>query len=117
MTLFARAISICVLSAVAGSIFAQGSGQPAPQDGNLVTRRIKIRKADPALIMLLLAGSQSTQVPPEISTLQKLGNGGFGGSGFGGSGSGSFGSRDGSNSGRQGPSTGGGGDRGGRYGG
>lgn len=116
MTLFARAISICVLSSVTAAIFAQGL--PNPQDRNMVTRRIKIRKADPALIMLLLSGSQSTQVAPEISTLQKLGNGGFGGSGFGGSSSsGQFGSRDGSNSGRQGPSTGGGGDRGGRHGG
>jgi hypothetical protein len=52
-------------------------------------RRLKIRHADPQLIMLLLSGSQSTGLMPEMSTIfntRNLGGGGFGGGGMGGGG-------------------------------
>ena len=60
---------------------------PAP---TLPVRRLKIRSADPQFIMLMLSGTQSTQIMPEMSTLFKSGGGGFGGGGggFGGQGGG-----------------------------
>jgi hypothetical protein len=64
-----------------------------------VIRRLKIRSADPQLIITLLSGSQSTGVAPEESTIFNTpttqgggfgggggGNGGFGGGGLGGGG-------------------------------
>lgn len=60
---------------------------PAP---TLPVRRLKIRSADPQFIMMMLSGTQSTQLAPEMSTLFK--SGGFGGGGFGGGmGGGGFG--------------------------
>lgn len=57
------------------------------QDGKVV-RRIKIRHADPQLIMMLLNGATNFYTPPEMSTNifgnRWGGNGGFGSSGFGG---------------------------------
>lgn len=77
MTFFVKTISIGLVAAVAAGAMAQSDGT--------VVRRIKLRKADPALVMLMLSGSQSTQIGPEISTIQKAsGNGGFGNSGFAG---------------------------------
>lgn len=68
-------------------------------------RRIKIRSADPQLIILLLQGSFNVQMAPEMST--NIGGGGYGG-GFGGGGyGGGFG----------GGGLGGGGFGGGGYGG
>ncbi len=55
---------------------------------NKVVRRLKIRSIDPALLMMLLQGTQSTGIPPEISAMSG-GGGGMGG-GFGG-GMGGFG--------------------------
>ncbi len=68
-------------------------------------RRLKIRSADPMFIMMMLSGTQSTQISPEMSTIMKSpgggqgggqggqGGGGFGGGqgGFGGQGGGGFG--------------------------
>lgn len=52
---------------------------PTPE---LPVRRIKIRSVDPQFIILMLQGTQSTQISPEMSTIFK--SGGFGGGGFGG---------------------------------
>ncbi len=95
-----------------------------------VVRRLKIRSADPQLIITLLSGSQSTGVAPEESTIfntgsgsgggQGGGQGGFGGclggGGFGGGqGGGGFGGGQGGGGGRGGGgSLGGGGGGGGR---
>ena len=54
------------------------------QDGKVV-RRIKIRHADPQLVMMLLNGTTNFYTPPEMST-NIFGNGWSGGGGFGGSG-------------------------------
>jgi len=56
------------------------------QDGKVV-KRIKIRHADPQLIMMLLNGTTNFYTPPEMST--NIFGGGFGG--FGGFGGGSYG--------------------------
>ncbi len=59
-----------------------------------ITRRIKIRSADPEFIAMMLgkkAGNQSYEISPEISTLNKgmsMGMGGMGGGGMGGMGGG-----------------------------
>jgi type II secretory pathway component GspD/PulD (secretin) len=64
-----------------------------PTRNPTVIRRLKIRSADPQLIITLLSGSQSTGVAPEESTIfntpQNQGGGqggGFGGGGLGGGG-------------------------------
>ncbi|MBI5706436.1 MAG: hypothetical protein HZC36_05545 [Armatimonadetes bacterium] len=64
-------------------------------------RRIKIRSADPLFIMLMLQGTQSTRIYPEMSSLFNsrrgggngggYGGGGYGGGGYGGFGGGGFG--------------------------
>ncbi len=77
-------------------------------------RRIKIRHADPQLIMVLLNGAQSTFLQPEMSTIVSGGSGGAGGGsgGFGGGlGGGGFGG------GGLGGGSGGGGFGGGGFGG
>lgn len=82
---------LAVALALTGAAFAQSFGGQSgtPSEDGKVIRRLKIRSADPALIMLLLSGSQSTSTPPEISTVINTGNAGFGGAGnrngFGGS--------------------------------
>ena len=74
-----------------------GGGRPTT-----VVRRLKVRSADPQLIITLLSGSQSTGVAPEESTIFNtrsgggggqggMGGGGFGGGGMGGGGRGGFG--------------------------
>ena len=111
-----------------------GTDIPPPTQSNVI-RRLKIRSADPLLIMVLLGGSQSTALPPEISTVQNSGGlnsggqggnrgggqGGFGGGGFGGFGGGGSGFGGGGFGGGGGPSFGGGnrggGGGGGRFGG
>lgn len=77
-------LSLLVLLVTAASVMAQGDGK--------TVRRLRIRHADPALIMLLLTGRANFSTPPEISTIINApggsgGNGGFGNSGFGGGGS------------------------------
>lgn len=119
-----RSISIGLFAMSAVGAIAQGFDGPPPRsqgDGKVI-RRLKLRHADPALVMLLLGGSQSTQIAPEISTVQKgSGNGGFGNSGFAG-GSNRLGSQfgngqTGSRSGYRGGSGDGGPGRSGRFGG
>jgi len=92
-----------------------GTTEPLPGSGKVI-RRLKIRSADPLLIITLLSGSQSTSVAPEQSTIFNTGGGqgqggqgggGFGGGGFGGGGGGFGGGRGGGGFG------GGGGGRGG----
>lgn len=62
------------------------------QDGKVV-KRIKIRHADPQLIMMLLNGTTNFYTPPEMSTnIFGGGFGGFGGGSYGGGyGGGGFG--------------------------
>ena len=87
---FTRLIAAAVLVGVGVSAMAQFGGQerPASNDGKIM-RRIKIRHADPYLIMLLLSGTQGTDLAPETSTiLNSGGNGGFGGRNNWGGGSG-----------------------------
>src|SRR5687767_13568425 len=84
-------IKFLAIASVAG-LGLQAMGQtfidgPPPQHdpNNKVIRRIKIHHADPALIMLMLSGNQSTAFGPEMSTVANTpGFGGFGGSSFGG---------------------------------
>jgi hypothetical protein len=65
------------------------TGPVGPQGGGTVIRRLKIRHADPLLIMTLLGGNQSTSIPPEQSTVANSGRAGGGaGGGFGGAGGG-----------------------------
>jgi len=62
-----------------------GEQQNVPEEKKVV-RRIKVRSADPYLIMLLiLQSSTDTTIEPEWSTLSK-GGGGYGGGGYGGGG-------------------------------
>lgn len=75
-----RLISIMLICVLASSALAQD---------DKVVRRIKIRHADPQLIMMLLNGTTNFNTPPEMST-NIFGSGGFGG-GFGGGSYGGFG--------------------------
>ncbi len=61
-------------------------GNLGPAAPSTVTRRLKIRSADPQMIITLLSGSQSTGIAPEESTINntRSGGGGMGGGGFGG---------------------------------
>ena len=68
-----------------------GGVDVAPPVDNKVIRRLKIRSADPQLIITLLSGSQSVGVAPEESTIFNTQSGGGGGGGFGGGGNGGFG--------------------------
>jgi hypothetical protein len=77
-----------------------GQVDPTGPVRSTVVRRLKIRSADPQLIITLLSGSQSTGLVPEQSTVFNTGSGqgqggfgggggmggGFGGGGFGGGG-------------------------------
>lgn len=67
-------ISIMLICVLASSALAQD---------DKVVRRIKIRHADPQLIMMLLNGTTNFNTPPEMST-NIFGSSGFGGGGFGG---------------------------------
>jgi hypothetical protein len=84
MRLTTKLLSTVVLIGIGASVIAQG-GSPDPGSrgsSDQVTRRIKIRHADPYLIFLMLSGNSSTAVAPEYSTIFNLsGNGGFGGNG------------------------------------
>ena len=63
------------------------TGAPPPVSNPV--RRLKIRSADPQFIMLMLSGTQSTGIAPEMSTVfnsRGFGGGGFGGGGMGGGG-------------------------------
>jgi type II secretory pathway component GspD/PulD (secretin) len=66
------------------------SGQIGPVRTTVV-RRLKIRSADPQLIITLLSGSQSTGVAPEESTIFNTESGGGSGGFGGGQGGGGFG--------------------------
>jgi hypothetical protein len=55
-----------------------------PPPKTTVVRRLKIRSADPQMIITLLSGSQSTSVAPEQSTIFNTNSGGGGGLGGGG---------------------------------
>ena len=68
-------ISIMLICVLASSALAQD---------DKVVRRIKIRHADPQLIMMLLNGTTNFNTPPEMST-NIFGSGGFGGGDGGGS--------------------------------
>jgi hypothetical protein len=70
-------------------IDSQGVGGAAPK--TTVIRRLKVRQADPQLIITLLSGSQSTNTAPEQSTVFNTPSGGGGGGGFGGGGGGGLG--------------------------
>lgn len=68
-----------------------GTVTTAPVGTNKVVRRLKIRAADPEFIIMMLAGTQSSQNIPEISTIrnaQLLGGGNGNGNGNGGRGGG-----------------------------
>jgi hypothetical protein len=65
--------------------------QPGVTTTNKVVRRLKILHADPAFIIQMLSGTQSTGNAPEQSTISNTPGGGSGGSGNGGFGSGGFG--------------------------
>jgi hypothetical protein len=84
MRLTTKLLSTVVLMGIGASVIAQG-GSPDPGShgsSDKVTRRLKIRHADPYLIFLMLSGNSSTAVAPEYSTIFNLsGNGGFGGNG------------------------------------
>ena len=74
-------ISIMLICVLASSELAQD---------DKVVRRIKIRHADPQLIMMLLNGTTNFNTPPEMST-NIFGSGGFGGGDGGGSYGGGYG--------------------------
>jgi hypothetical protein len=99
-----------------------GGGETVTTTGDgKVLRRIKIRHADPMLIMILIGsqnGSQITSLPPELTSLMTGGGqqGGGQGGGFGG-GQGGFGGGQGGIGGGQGGNRGGGGFGGGGFGG
>jgi len=73
-----------------------GAEAPTTTAARNPVRRLKIRSADPLYIMLMLSGTQSTSIQPEMSTVFNTGGrggggfggggGGFGGGGFGGGG-------------------------------
>ena len=64
-----------------------GTEQPTITTKATQVRRLKIRSADPQMIITLLSGSQSTGLAPESSTVFNTpSGGGGGGGGFGGSG-------------------------------
>lgn len=99
-----------VLAMAATAAMAQPVDPLQENKGSI--KRIKIRKADPELIMRLLAGSLGTMQPEWSTILNSTGRGGFGSSGFGGGSSGFSGNGSGqsgrqSGSGRPGPSGGG----------
>jgi type II secretory pathway component GspD/PulD (secretin) len=62
--------------------------QGAGGSTNDTIRKIRIRSADPSLIVLILSGQADIGTQPETSTVQLggSGGGGFGGGGFGGGG-------------------------------
>lgn len=68
-----------------------GTGPTTAPNAKLPIRRLKIRSADPQFIMLMLSGSQSTGIAPEMSTVSNTRNLGGGGGGLGGGGNGGFG--------------------------
>ena len=80
------AVASIGLQAMGQSGFGGGGfGAPSQDSDGKVVRRLKIQHADPALILRMLAGNQSTGFGPEMSTILNMpGNGGFGGSNFGG---------------------------------
>ena len=79
-TLLKLAIALSLVGVLSACSHAEGT----------VTRKIKIRSADPLLIAMILSGKYTFDLSPEPTSLLRLSDiGGFGGGGFGnGSGAG-----------------------------
>lgn len=80
-----------IIKRVEKSTITDADPTPPTISGGKTLRTIKILHADPALIALLLSGSQNYNLPSEITSLLRLRSGGGNGGGFGG-GAGGFGS-------------------------